>query len=269
WTDETDWEHSAWAQAAQFPGSRMPEFLPDLAWNVSVTLARDAVLPCRVANLRGRSVSWIRQTDLQVLTTNSITFTTDERFSVEGYSKGATAVWDLHINDVTQEDEGVYQCQVNTRPKMSHPVRLHVVEGRAQIAGPHEVYLHAGSRLLLTCWLLAPPHPPPLIWTHNTTVLNDTTARGGLSLFMSHEGARASTRLSLQRVDAKDAGNYTCHPRDLPSASVSVYVLHEKEPAAMHHDSGISFHQSNIPLLVVLTAPLVCLQLSVAHPLFS
>ncbi|XP_047739604.1 uncharacterized protein LOC108671449 [Hyalella azteca] len=225
----------------------------------------------RVANLRGRSVSWIRQNDLQVLTTNAITFTTDKRFSVEGYNKGAAAVWDLHLSDVTQADEGVYQCQVNTRPKIFHPVRLHVVEGRAHIAGPQEVYLHAGSRLLLTCWLLAPPHPPPLVWTHNSTVLNDTTTRGGLSLFMSHEGARASTRLSLQRVDARDAGNYTCHPRDLPAASVSVYVLLEKEPAAMHYDASTSLHQTSAPvlLLLLLTAPLVSMQLSFVYPFLS
>ena len=54
---------------------------------------------------------------------------------------------------------------------------LWLSDGSAHIAGPGEVYLHAGSRLLLTCWVNAPPRPPTLHWTHNGTLLNDTTAR--------------------------------------------------------------------------------------------
>ena len=34
--------------------------------------------------------------------------------------------WDLHVANVTLQDAGVYECQINTRPKHSHPVELNV-----------------------------------------------------------------------------------------------------------------------------------------------
>ena len=59
WSEETDWQHSAWGHQQQtlYPGALGPEFIPGLPSNVSVTLGNPAVLPCRVANFRGRSVS--------------------------------------------------------------------------------------------------------------------------------------------------------------------------------------------------------------------
>ena len=55
---------------------------------------------------------------------------------------------------------------------------LYLTEGRAVIPGPSEVYLHVGSRLLLTCWVFAPPKPPgPLTWFHNDTELDSLTPR--------------------------------------------------------------------------------------------
>ena len=50
-----------------------------------------------------------------------------DAFQVKGYIKGASAIWDLHINSVTQKEQGTYQCQVNTTPKIFHPVALNVV----------------------------------------------------------------------------------------------------------------------------------------------
>nr|XP_045612442.1 uncharacterized protein LOC123767004 [Procambarus clarkii] len=87
---------------------------------------------------------------------------------VRAWRTGAVWAWDLEIHEAALEDAGVYECQVNTRPKISHPVTLHVHLGGAVIPGPGEVYVEAGSRLLLTCWVQAPPRPPgPIAWLHN------------------------------------------------------------------------------------------------------
>ncbi|KAK8742748.1 hypothetical protein OTU49_001656, partial [Cherax quadricarinatus] len=75
WKEQTDWSESERAG----PPRRGPHLLPGLPTNVSVTAGRLATLPCRVANLKGRSVSWIRQEDLKVLATDEVIFTSDER----------------------------------------------------------------------------------------------------------------------------------------------------------------------------------------------
>ncbi|XP_018022165.2 zwei Ig domain protein zig-8-like [Hyalella azteca] len=178
WKEETDWDSSKWAQLHATP-KRGPAFLPGLPTRVLTTAGNNATLPCRLANLRRRTVSWIRQADLQVLTLDVFTFTSDSRFSIKSthpspnsVHTGSLGSWDLRIRDVSQDDTGVYLCQINTRPTLVHAVTLSVADGLPRISGPREVYLHAGSRLLLSCWLLAPPHPPPVVWSVNGTLLN-------------------------------------------------------------------------------------------------
>ncbi|ROT66629.1 zwei Ig domain protein zig-8-like [Penaeus vannamei] len=249
WKDETDWKKEHERGGAPRRG---PQLLPGLPTNISVTAGRLATLPCRVANLKGRAVSWIRQEDLMVLATNEITFTTDERFKVRAWRTGGVWAWDLQIEEATLNDAGIYECQVNTRPKVSHPVYLDVQLGGAVIAGPPEVYVEAGSRLLLTCWVQAPPRPPgPITWLHNTTPIHAEGSRGGVSLHVAQEGAKASARLSLTSVTPTDAGNYTCQPEGLDPAHVSVFVLQDEEPRAMHHDAANPSSKISAKLLIL------------------
>ncbi|XP_071552154.1 protein CEPU-1-like [Panulirus ornatus] len=249
WKEQTDWKEESDRGG---PPRRGPHLLPGLPSNISVTAGRLATLPCRVANLKGRAVSWIRQEDLKVLATNDVTFTSDNRLQVRAWQTGAVWVWDLEIHEATIGDAGVYECQVNTRPKISHPVTLHVHTGGAVIPGPAEVYVEAGSRLLLNCWVQAPPRPPgPILWLHDLTPIHAHGDRGGVSLHVSQEGARASARLSLTSVTPHDAGNYTCQPEGLEPAHVTVFVLRDEEPRAMHHDEASSNMGLCLPLLLL------------------
>ncbi|XP_068232065.1 uncharacterized protein [Palaemon carinicauda] len=50
--------------------------------NMTAILGHTVSLPCRVINLRDRTVSWIRSRDLTVLAVEKITVTTDARISV-------------------------------------------------------------------------------------------------------------------------------------------------------------------------------------------
>ena len=67
-------------------------------------------------------VSWIRKSDLHVLTSDVLTFTGDQRFSAHHASD--TDSWTLQIKYTQLRDEGEYQCQVNTEPKISFSVFL-------------------------------------------------------------------------------------------------------------------------------------------------
>lgn len=70
-------------------------------------------------------VSWIRKRDLHILTAGILTYTSDQRFQVIRPDKSDN--WTLQIKFPQLRDSGVYECQVNTEPKMSLPFRLNVI----------------------------------------------------------------------------------------------------------------------------------------------
>lgn len=70
-------------------------------------------------------VSWIRKRDLHILTAGILTYTSDARFQVMRPDKSDN--WTLQIKFPQERDSGIYECQVNTEPKMSLPFRLNVI----------------------------------------------------------------------------------------------------------------------------------------------
>lgn len=76
-------------------------------------------------------ISWIRKRDLHILTSSIHAYTGDARFSVK--HPEASDEWTLKIAYVQMRDAGVYECQVNTEPKMNLAFILKV-EGKIKIA---------------------------------------------------------------------------------------------------------------------------------------
>jgi len=72
-------------------------------------------------------VSWMRKRDLHILTSNIFTYTGDARFSV--VHPEDTDDWNLRIDYVQERDAGIYECQVNTEPKINLALMLHA-EGK-------------------------------------------------------------------------------------------------------------------------------------------
>lgn len=70
-------------------------------------------------------VSWIRKKDLHILTSMTVTYTSDARFMVS--NQPGTDDWNLHIEYVQPRDGGIYECQVNTEPKIYRAVDLKVL----------------------------------------------------------------------------------------------------------------------------------------------
>lgn len=100
--------------------------------NITAVLGHSVTLPCRVTNLRDRTVSWIRSRDLTVLAVDQLTVTTDSRFTVVHPEE--TEDWLLEIHGVVDTDEGTYDCQVNTHPKISTKFHLKVLPDRGQVS---------------------------------------------------------------------------------------------------------------------------------------
>uniref|UniRef100_A0A1B0BYF3 Ig-like domain-containing protein n=1 Tax=Glossina palpalis gambiensis TaxID=67801 RepID=A0A1B0BYF3_9MUSC len=92
--------------------------------NVTAVEEETAVLKCRVKNKGNRTVSWMRKRDLHILTTNIYTYTGDQRFAVV-HPPGSDD-WDLKVEYAQQRDTGIYECQVNTEPKINLAVVLEV-----------------------------------------------------------------------------------------------------------------------------------------------
>lgn len=73
----------------------------------------------------------MRKRDLHILTSNIFTYTGDGRFSVV-HPEGSDD-WNLKIEYVQKRDAGIYECQVNTEPKINMAVTL-------QAEGEHETF---------------------------------------------------------------------------------------------------------------------------------
>lgn len=102
-----------------------PRFDNSTERNVTAQLGKSAFLHCKIRQLGDRTVSWVRQRDLHILTVGTYTYTSDQRFHsihLEGSED-----WTLEIRYTQKWDAGVYECQVSTEPKMSLNISLSVV----------------------------------------------------------------------------------------------------------------------------------------------
>jgi hypothetical protein len=66
----------------------------------------------------------MRKRDLHILTSHIFTYTGDGRFGV--HHPESSDDWNLKIEFVQARDAGIYECQVNTEPKINMAVMLNV-----------------------------------------------------------------------------------------------------------------------------------------------
>ncbi|XP_046812619.1 uncharacterized protein LOC111687560 isoform X1 [Lucilia cuprina] len=222
--------------------------------NVTTVADETAILKCRVKNKGNRTVSWMRKRDLHILTTNIYTYTGDQRFSV--IHPPGSDDWDLKIEYAQQRDSGIYECQVNTEPKINLAVMLDVTAmavvkdriseqqyydakaaARANILGSTEIHVKRDSTIALACSVNI--HASSVLWYHGSSVVDFDSLRGGISLETEKTDTGTTSRLMLTRASLRDSGNYTCAPIGAIPASVRVHVLTGEQPAAMQTSKGI------------------------------
>ncbi|XP_015183382.1 PREDICTED: immunoglobulin superfamily DCC subclass member 4-like isoform X1 [Polistes dominula] len=215
-------EHLDEKMYKKFRMKRHTYFYDDLPQNVTVAVGQSAVLSCRVENLENRTVSWMRKKDVRILTSMKTTYTADKRFVIIGKSPN----WDLQIDSVQPDDAGIYECQVNTEPKMDRTVNLKVLDVQAKILGSEEVYVKKGSKISLTCTVDMQDVPPSNVtWYHAGSVIDFDSPRGGVSLETEKGKSFTKSMLVITRALLNDSGNYTCFSNKAAPASVVVHVL--------------------------------------------
>ena len=76
-------------------------------------------------------VSWVRSSDIKVLSVGGLVFSSDPRMTVTTTytDNNLQSIWSLRIGKSIKSDSGEYKCQVNTEPTISGSVRL-IVRGR-------------------------------------------------------------------------------------------------------------------------------------------
>ncbi|XP_063592542.1 hemicentin-2-like [Penaeus indicus] len=222
--------------------------------NVSGLAGNTVYLHCLVHNLADKSVSWIRQRDLHILTVGRYTYTTDQRYEV--IHSVDSQDWILKIKYAQVRDSGTYECQVSTKPVRSFNVHLSVFAPQAEIIGAPDMYVDRGSTINLTCVIAYSPHPPAYIfWYHDGKVVNYDSPRGGVTVVMER-GNTSYGYLVIEDARPPDSGNYTCAPSNTPSTSLRVHVLYGEEPAAMQtNGSGTSAaHAPSLPSFLLAAA---------------
>lgn len=235
---------------------RRPYFDNSTARNVTAPLGKTAYLHCRIRQIGDRTVSWVRQKDLHILTVGRYTYTSDQRF--KSLHLDDTEDWTLKILYTQKKDAGVYECQVSSEPKISLPIRLNVVVAKATIPGGPNMYVQSGSTINLTCIISDSSGPPVYVfWYHNGRMINYDSMRG--VQVKTETGSTTVSRLKIEDVKTTDSGNYSCTPSYADSDSIKVHVIDGEKPAAMHHgetsaSSEIVFFQ---PILVLVLIVLV------------
>nr|XP_045606905.1 neogenin-like [Procambarus clarkii] len=232
--DASEWpDEMRGAPPIQYSTLSGPAFLVNSTTIVSVVAGATALLPCGVKNLHNYTVSWIRGSDIRLLTTSSVTYTSDSRFVSVNPSGGEQ--WALKIHYVRKSDAGFYLCQVSTTPPISLTVNLTVQEAVASVQPGREVYVQSGSRLEMVCQVEGCPAPALLAWTRDGHTL--LTADSNTYNLASDNGTTPISNLTLARPHATpaDSGTYSCTSTCTKPINVTVHVLKGEELAAMQH----------------------------------
>ncbi|XP_076620507.1 netrin receptor DCC [Colletes latitarsis] len=239
------------AEQRSHRGTKRTYFFKDTSQKVTAIVGQTVVLLCRVRNLGNRTVSWIRKRDLHILTSKSVTYTSDARFTIVGNPENDD--WNLRIDYVQPRDAGIYECQVNTEPKIYRAVALKVLDVQAKITGPDEVYVKKGSTISLTCIVDIQDIPPNNVtWYHAGAVIDFDGPRGGVSLETEKGKNGTTSKLLITRALLNDSGNYTCVSSKIASASVMIHVLNGEHPAAMQHGGTGNVNRRAILFSLVL-----------------
>ncbi|KAG8232990.1 hypothetical protein J437_LFUL013677, partial [Ladona fulva] len=161
---------------------------------------------------------------MHILTAGILTYTSDARFQVIRPDRSDN--WTLQIKFPQERDAGIYECQVNTEPKMSLAFRLNVIEAKARIMGPSDLYVKTGSTIVLSCEVAQGPHDLGTLFWYRGSTLVDAASPGRASVDTQWTGSLTS-RLRVTAARPADSGNYSCVPTmaHAQPASVTVHVI--------------------------------------------
>jgi len=227
--------------------------------SVNVSFGRTARLKCFTYNVPNVSVSWIRHNDVNILSLNQLVYTKDQRVSV--HVTGDMLEWELVIDDVTEEDAGQYECQVNTNPLSQLKAVLRVTKSFAHIQGDQELFMAEKSFLNLTCLIHTVDTPQGVFWRHQEKLLLTDYEEGVIVTdFTRLNSSLVSTSLSVWLTSPHQSGNYHCIPTNTQKATVKLHVLTGDMLRAMYSNSSRALHPISPLLLARIVVTMLLLR---------
>ncbi|XP_055388199.1 zwei Ig domain protein zig-8 [Condylostylus longicornis] len=223
--------------------------------NVSAQIGTHVDLHCRVNDLQGKTVSWMRRKgdDLALLTIGKHVYSSDTKYSIEFLDPND---WKLNIKYISREDEGEYECQVSSHPPLILLINLHIIATKIEVLGEtgslySDKYYKTGSTIELSCIISKTNDLNSIItWKHDLKFINFESLRGGISVKSESFSDHAVSRLYIANAKKQDSGNYTCMLNNESKATVTVHVLSGEYPAAMQHSGTIKYGMITVTLLL-------------------
>ncbi|XP_042233361.1 protein amalgam-like [Homarus americanus] len=208
----------------------LPKFVTPIE-NVTVSVGREARLACVVENLHNYRVAWIYKGTggrtvltmaMQVVTKNPKISTTQE-----------AQAWVLTITNLTKKDQGIYMCQLNTKPARKQMGYLHVVEPPVidDAASSSDSTVDEGSDVFMTCDAHGDPHPI-IRWVREDGLRFNLNSTLSVDEYLGRS-------LTLQSVDRNATGAFLCIASNgVPPTMSKRILLSVKFPPKIVKDGG-------------------------------
>ncbi|KAK7504024.1 hypothetical protein BaRGS_00004756 [Batillaria attramentaria] len=198
---------------------------------VTAVKGETAILPCRIEDLGSYRVLWSFERVLLTFDTRRIA--NDPRIEVQ---RPYQSEWNLKIDNIKQEDAGMYSCQINTNPVTRQDVKLIVLNEKPKPAAPKEVVVFSGSDVNIPCKL--PDFNDVATWSYQADSRSErkTLDTGEGSKFTSRAGEGTESHvhtLEIKDVRATDEGLYYCRARGGSDTEIALKVVVPPPPPSL------------------------------------
>lgn len=225
-----------------------------------------AYLLCRLRSFQpqeGLQVSWFQ--NVQILTSGEHRYTSDERFKPKHLA--GSLDWQLHISEVRAEDEGEYECRVNSSPKSaSATVFLHVLSPQIHMLDKQQTHQVAlGAQISLTCRLeygrpnrasdldllesesdrISLAEKLYIFWYKDGLVLSQNTKRARITFREQHYLDYQEKQVVIEDARPSDQGEYTCKVVPMLSENLSASTRVQVGSSFSTASSSSSRHSSS------------------------
>ncbi|XP_048737799.1 cell adhesion molecule 2-like isoform X2 [Ostrea edulis] len=207
-----------------------PVILNTTVTNYTYLAGETAILYCAVENLGTKTVTWRRAVPSLILTVGLYTYFGDRRFQTHNVLHKDQ--WNLHIRNVSLEDEGKYECQVSTKARdIRRNFYLSVKEQLSTIHISGKTYVEKNQRLVLLCNASSDSYPPDdLDWFMNgQKIVSDKSEGIAITKSVTYRNKTIRSELVINQARMRHGGTYVCRTSDELVTNFKVNVLNGKE----------------------------------------